>query len=312
MRNEDITSTFNVDERRKILVCAYYGDIDLPVISYSDIVNIKYLEYSQPTTVIRLSETLIEIAGMQFQKIPNYMFYYISASGVIYSEFYNRILSHKLSPKSYWSIGIVNTNKIRTFVQVHRLVYYTWSGISPNSDMEINHRDGRSYNNHLSNLEEVTPLENSRHSMYILGNKHFVFNEEIVEIVCQMMCKGMHLNDVYPHLQDMGINVDRVAVRELMHHLSRKTKFWKDISEKYDFSKYLNTRYTYPRDTIHKICKDLESGFHPAQLVSKYNASLKFISALKNHSTHKDITSQYNMPLIDYRKSKVKNSKLLE
>lgn len=51
------------------------------------------------------------------------------------------------------------------FVYVHRTVIEAFTGPSPASDSQVNHKDGNKRNNCIDNLEWSTPLENTRHAI---------------------------------------------------------------------------------------------------------------------------------------------------
>lgn len=46
---------------------------------------------------------------------------------------------------------------------IHRLVAEHFIGLAPEPDMVVNHKDGDRHNNHVDNLEWVTPAENQEH-----------------------------------------------------------------------------------------------------------------------------------------------------
>lgn len=48
---------------------------------------------------------------------------------------------------------------------IHRLVAYAFLGLTPNSSLEVNHKDGNRHNNAVQNLEVVTHQENINHSI---------------------------------------------------------------------------------------------------------------------------------------------------
>jgi hypothetical protein len=57
----------------------------------------------------------------------------------------------------------LNDNKIRKCFKIHRLVSLAFLP-NPENKAEVNHIDSRKDNNHISNLEWVTPKENMAHA----------------------------------------------------------------------------------------------------------------------------------------------------
>lgn len=74
------------------------------------------------------------------------------------------------SNSGYLSVRLMRGNTSRGCF-VHRLVL---SAFSPNSNQEslhVNHKDGDKLRNHLTNLEWMTPSQNSRHAVDVLGHR---------------------------------------------------------------------------------------------------------------------------------------------
>ena len=74
-----------------------------------------------------------------------------------------RPIKPKPDTYGYLTVSISAYDKILTF-RVHHLV--TWAFLGPRPfRMQVNHKDGIKTNNHISNLEYVTPLANTRHAV---------------------------------------------------------------------------------------------------------------------------------------------------
>jgi len=104
--------------------------------------------------------------------------YHIQEDGTIYTIIQR---TGKRSTKGFWrklTHHLKKTKKdprTRVHVQykykkltLHRVVYQKFKG-DLKKDLVINHIDGDTLNNHISNLELVTQKENYRHSVEVLG-----------------------------------------------------------------------------------------------------------------------------------------------
>ena len=86
---------------------------------------------------------------------------------------------------------------------VHRLVAIVFLGLDPNSEMEVNHKDGNRHNNRASNLEVVTHQQNIDHSVATglkddYGEKHVhaKFTNQQAEEIRQMWRRGVLQKDI--------------------------------------------------------------------------------------------------------------------
>lgn len=112
----------------------------------------------------------------QWRDIPNYEGrYLISNQGRVKSLVCNSHQNPILSPhirNGYLEVGLIDSNKRRTCVGIHRLVCSAFHGLIP-SGMQVNHIDGNKLNNAPDNLEIVTPSQNSIHAFRLGLSKPF-------------------------------------------------------------------------------------------------------------------------------------------
>jgi hypothetical protein len=95
-------------------------------------------------------------------------------------EIWRPIEGHNYEISNHGNVRHIDTKRIKTFelhdnkylrvklnkrnYKVHRLIGLYFIS-NPDNKPEINHKDGNKLNNHVDNLEWVTPLENTKHAL---------------------------------------------------------------------------------------------------------------------------------------------------
>lgn len=145
--------------------------------------------------------------------------YYINRSGVVFNP--DMSIKHVMETNK----GYIATYIGKREIFVHRLVAQAFI---PNPDPEhktqVNHIDGNKHNNHVSNLEWVTPLENTRHA-YLTGLKDGVSDIDKIHKACEL-------------LQDPNAILSEVAKQsgvgiKTIYRIRNRTA-WRDIANQYD------------------------------------------------------------------------------
>jgi len=122
----------------------------------------------------------IKYKNEEWRKIPGYRGYEISNLGRIKTvDRYVNVVRNGASFKKFYK-GIIKTSKTDgcgyiftdlwkcgkyKFAKIHRLVLCTFSGKPQTYKLQVNHKDGIKSNNNLTNLEWVTPSQNSLHAI---------------------------------------------------------------------------------------------------------------------------------------------------
>jgi hypothetical protein len=97
------------------------------------------------------------------QLIKGFDDYSITKDGQVFSHKTNKLKKPFMLITGYIGIQLYKDNKKKNY-SVHRLVAETYL-INFESKMQVNHIDGNKINNHISNLEWVTPKENMKHAL---------------------------------------------------------------------------------------------------------------------------------------------------
>ena len=101
------------------------------------------------------------VPGVQIALAANHPGYRVAEDGTVYGPRGFALKGHTL-PDGYQRVTVRGCHILR-----HVLVAEAFIGPRPEG-MQVNHIDGDKGNNHVSNLEYVTPSENVRHSIDVL------------------------------------------------------------------------------------------------------------------------------------------------
>lgn len=91
-------------------------------------------------------------------------YYSVTASGEVWSTHRGGRRLRTSRNARYFSVGL-SANGVQQSCMVHVLVAHAWLGTPPAVGLTVNHKDGNKHNNHATNLEWCTPLENTQHAI---------------------------------------------------------------------------------------------------------------------------------------------------
>ena len=184
--------------------------------------------------------------------------------------------------------------------KTHRLVAQAFI---PNDDPEhktqIDHLNGKKYDNWYGNLEWVTQKENiirawrnglcEEGRIARSGENHWnnKYAESVIRNICDRLEKGHNPTDI---ARDLEVPVHVVY--------GIRNGGWDTISKEYNITdedgKSLYTTRTLTKDQATKACELLEKGIPPTRVAEMIGTTPYTIYGLKYRTTYKDITDGYS------------------
>lgn len=136
------------------------------------------------------------------ERIRNYEEYQIDTNGIVYKKD-GTPMKQTPTKYGYLMVNFSIDGKQKGFM-VHRLVA---SQFIPNNDIEknqVNHIDGNKKNNHVENLEWVTPYENVRHAIDVLKHDNIGCKNHNAKSVVGVDIKSEEIAYQFDSLADGG------------------------------------------------------------------------------------------------------------
>lgn len=122
----------------------------------------------------------VQFTDMEWRHVPDYEgLYMVNNYGEILrvrrkddnlltgggSIFPSLILKAKLGNSGYYELQLIDKDGVAKMWLVHRVVAKAFLDADKNPGLVVNHKDGNKKNNSVSNLELVTPKENTLHAI---------------------------------------------------------------------------------------------------------------------------------------------------
>lgn len=132
---------------------------------------------------------LIVLPNEIFKDVVGYEgIYKISESGVLFNTQRNVIIKGN-DCGGYLQYTIIKNRKPKT-IKAHRLVAFAFV-LNPDNKPEVNHIDGIKRNNHFTNLEWVTHIENMKHARIMGLYKKYDFKKSEHHRAKQILQKSL-------------------------------------------------------------------------------------------------------------------------
>lgn len=223
--------TIQIIKLAKLVLSVFIGELHYKIL-YKDHdksnVNIDNLQYIIPDNDIKT----LNFNGTIFKKIPllGLEKYAISTNGILFSANTMKLLHRDFDKDGYVIMKLrptTSTGQQQSF-RIHRLVLLTYLGPAP--DMQVNHIDGRVYNNDISNLEYLNQTDNTRHAYAIGLIPNQIFTPAIASFICNLLYNYVAIEDILQVFSPLTPAEKYRLVGNIRHLIHSHS--WREFSEK--------------------------------------------------------------------------------
>lgn len=244
------------------------------------------------------------MVNLQFLGFPNYS---VTECGKVWTHYNNRFLKNNIAWNHHdkYAKVMLSQNGKKRFITVHRLVAFAHLS-KPHGKDFVNHKDGDIHNNHVSNLEWVTALENNLHSLDKVRTpqftdgldiklpkrgsykdrgkgRHTITEEEAIQY-CEYMMQGYRGSDLRVM---MGISSE--VYTKFKHKRDFKYKY---IADRYDFSHLKSQRLTTKEEVV-AVCEMLQDGHSIMNIYKTLGLPRIVVRKIAYREHHKKISKNY-------------------
>lgn len=209
--------------------------------------------------------------------------YSVSRNGQVFSHRAERFL--KTSENAKYKTVTLCGKDIRKVEYVHRLVAKAYIP-NPFNLPEVNHIDGNTYNNDVSNLEWTDYSGNLQHAYdTFLRIPKRKYSDDLCHKICKMIMEGWKHRDI-----EESLGLDKFAVKSIV---CRDT--YKHVVDEYDIKNSPSNSRKISVEKVIEICKMIESGCSGKEICEKTGVLKSTISGIKNRKLYASITTNFKL-----------------
>jgi hypothetical protein len=266
-------------------ICNWVGDSDN--FNHRDNQQLKILSLNI-SRGNRMKEIKVEKV---FKVVKGFEDYACTECGEIIKVATGKTLSQFLAGiPPYYSVNLASESG-RGQQRVHRVVALAWlHNDDPINKIQVNHIDGDKFNNHVSNLEWVTPSQNQQHALKtgLKGRGGNVYNslltEPQVHEICKLLCEGFTTKDI----------ADKYELPRSLILKLRCGDVYPHIRTLYDIS--VKSKDSFSESTVRWICEKIVNGFGDEEIVklsSNSKLSPGVIRKIRHKIRYQSISCEY-------------------
>lgn len=192
-----------------------------------------------------MEKEIITFENIEFYKIPNVEYYFVSKCGKVYSnKIGGKMLKPRLNNMGYEYVGIYITNKQRNIL-IHRLIAITFLNLPVDNDLyattklTVNHINEIKNDNRVENLEVVTVRENTLHSSKSeLGIKGvYIDKRKIINpFRTQIQINNIDIYLGYYSTAEIAIKIYQLALQNIHLYNGNNKEFREQIKSKFNLT----------------------------------------------------------------------------
>lgn len=173
----------------------------------------------------------------------------VSNYGRVWHRYLGKFFCLQQDTDGYWHGTFARKKLPQKRVSIHRLVMMEFNYIQGCENLFINHKDGNTSNNMITNLEWCTASENSIHSVHVLGNRTKPKADENVNKI---------IDDIYNEIIKGELSFKEIAIKYNVPFHYVKSISDRIITKENGESSYIPRYEAILNDNqIHEICKYL-------------------------------------------------------
>lgn len=210
----------------------------------------------------------------KFAQVDQFSRYLASNYGEIYDKYSNRLLDkypycdlNQNKKKYYYRVQMIDDTGVKRNCRVNRIVLMTFDSRENYDNLEAHHKDEDTLNNHISNLQWTTHLENCIE--YYLNKNNisivdYIYTDENIHNICKYLEQSLSFEEI-SKIIGLGYNNKTKSYISAI----RTGKIRKDISSQYNFpSKERNTAIL-TDDQIRFVCKSIVNNDNNIEIMKK-------------------------------------------
>ena len=190
-------------------------------------------------------------------------------------------MHHTYASDHYKLISLFSDDGSKIRHTLHLFVYIAYIGeLKPG--YVIDHKDANVFNNHWTNLQQITQAENVRRSFEMKNRKGALCTLPQIEETCKLMNEGIY--SAKEIANKIGIpDKDFLRYRQLLSAIKFGNSY-KDIAAKYNVKNYNPGRHQLSPNQKAQVIADVQAGMKMKDLVAKYRVDEQVL-----HRVYKDL-----------------------